>query len=192
MPATLFYWTTLFVFCFLSLPMGNVWASGEPAPVPKSGQTTPYSTGDDGTLQKGVAWPDPRFTDNGDGTITDNLTDLIWLKNADCFGLRRWSTALTDASNLANASCGLADGSVTGDWKLPNLRELKSLIDYGQHNPALPSGHPFTGVQTNNYWSSTTYANGTSHAWHVYLYNGYVDGNGKTNSLYVWPVRGGQ
>jgi len=58
----------------------------EPAPVPKTGQTTSYATGDDGDLEKGVAWPDPRFMDNGNGTVTDNLTGLIWLKNANCFG----------------------------------------------------------------------------------------------------------
>jgi hypothetical protein len=66
------------------------------APVPKTGQTTCWDehgepincegTGQDGELQKGVPWPDPRFTDNADGTVTDNLTGLIWLRNADCFG----------------------------------------------------------------------------------------------------------
>src|SRR5215831_10404550 len=54
------------------------------APVPRTGQTTSYAAGDDGALQKGVAWPTPRFTDNNNGTITDNLTGLIWLKNANC------------------------------------------------------------------------------------------------------------
>ncbi len=57
------------------------------APVPKTGQTTSYATGDDGILQKGVVWPIPRFKDNNNGTVTDNLTGLIWLKNANCFGV---------------------------------------------------------------------------------------------------------
>ena len=52
-------------------------------PVEKTGQTTSYATGDDGDLEKGLAWPNPRFTDNEDGTVTDNLTGLIWLKNAN-------------------------------------------------------------------------------------------------------------
>ncbi len=56
------------------------------APVPRTGQTTSYAVRDDGALQKGVAWPTPRFTDNNNGTITDNLTGLIWLKNANCIG----------------------------------------------------------------------------------------------------------
>ena len=52
--------------------------------VPKTGQTTSYDTGDDGEYQKGFEWPVPRFTDNENGTVTDNLTGLIWLKNANC------------------------------------------------------------------------------------------------------------
>ncbi len=55
-------------------------------PVPKTGMTTSYRTGDDGDLERGVALVTPRFTDNGDGTVTDNQTGLIWLKNANCFG----------------------------------------------------------------------------------------------------------
>ncbi|MCW9078616.1 MAG: hypothetical protein OQK74_05525, partial [Gammaproteobacteria bacterium] len=45
-----------------------------PAPVAKTGQTSSWAPGDDGDLEKGVAWPSPRFTDNLDGTVTDNLT----------------------------------------------------------------------------------------------------------------------
>lgn len=55
------------------------------APVPKTGQTQSYTAGDDGDLQKGVAWPTPRFAGNGNGTVTDKLTGLIWLKNAKVF-----------------------------------------------------------------------------------------------------------
>src|SRR5215475_11535304 len=79
------------------------------APVPRTGQTTIYAAGDDGALQKGVAWPTPRFTDNNNGTITDNLTGLIWLKNASCFGTQVWDTAITSANGLANGQCGLSD-----------------------------------------------------------------------------------
>jgi len=63
-----------------------VYEKAIPTQVPKTGQTTKYSDGDDGDLQKCVAWPDPRFTDNGDGTVTDNLTGLIWLKEANHIG----------------------------------------------------------------------------------------------------------
>ena len=57
------------------------------APVPKTGQTTSYGAGDDGALQKGVAWPTHRFIDNLNGTVTDKLTGLVWMKNANAFGL---------------------------------------------------------------------------------------------------------
>jgi hypothetical protein len=58
--------------------------SEAPAPVPQTGQTTPYAPGDDGSIRAGVPWPSPRFTDNGNGTVRDNLTGLIWLKNGSC------------------------------------------------------------------------------------------------------------
>ena len=66
--------------------------------MPKTGQTTCYATGDDGDLEKGVAWPNPRFTDNGNGTVTDNLTGLIWLKNANCAVRQKLGNALTAAN----------------------------------------------------------------------------------------------
>ncbi|MEO5376690.1 MAG: DUF1566 domain-containing protein [Magnetococcus sp. DMHC-6] len=159
--------------------------------IPKTGQTKVYATGDDGDLQKGVAWPDPRFTDNGDGTVKDNLTGLIWLKNANCFSSQSWTNALSSANGLASGSCGLTDGSVVGDWRLPTVNELLSFTDDGRSYPPLPLGHPFSSVQTDLYWSSTTFAGGTSLAWIVYLGNGFVNFIDKSYTYYVWPVRGG-
>jgi hypothetical protein len=68
---------------------------GKYAPVPKTGQTTSYGndTRDDGALRKGVAWPTPRFTDNNNNTVTDNLTGLIRMKDTQFFGLRNWTQA---------------------------------------------------------------------------------------------------
>ncbi len=162
------------------------------APVPKSGQTTSYAPGDDGDLERGVLWPSPRFTDNGDGTVTDNLTGLIWLKNANCFGANIWADALAAANTLNSGECDLSDGSAEGDWRLPSVRELQSLIDYEQYGPALPSGHPFTNAQPDYYWSSTTYIESSSGAWYVLLLRGGVYYDVKTLTYYVWPVRGGQ
>ncbi|NCC26174.1 MAG: DUF1566 domain-containing protein [Deltaproteobacteria bacterium] len=125
-------------------------------------------TGRDGDLKKGLAWPDPRFTDNGNGTVTDNLTELVWLKNANCAGVNRdWSTALSDITSLNTDgrmngnSCGdTSNGGVhQTNWRLPNIRELLSLIDYGRASPALPSGRPFQNFPSPAlYWSSTTRA----------------------------------
>jgi len=164
---------------------------GPASSVPQTGQTASWGSRDDGELQMGVPSPDPRFTDNGDGTVKDNLTGLIWLKYANCFGQRDWTNALSAANGLADGSCSLTDGSVAGDWRLPNVKELQSLIDFGQYNPALPPGHLFSGVQSYNYWSSTTYAINPNFAWYAYPDDGYVLLSNKTGTYYVWPVRGG-
>ena len=165
-----------------------------PAPVEKTGQTTSYATGDDGDLEIGVASPNPRFTDNLDGTVTDNLTGLIWLKNANCFGTRTWNNALSDSNGLESGECGVTDGSSAGDWRLPNRFELESLLDLKNYNPALSSAHPFINVQVNfNYSTSTTNANNPLRMWTVNMSQGEVvyDPGDKDGAFYVWPVRGG-
>ncbi|MBF0108779.1 MAG: DUF1566 domain-containing protein [Magnetococcales bacterium] len=160
--------------------------------VAKTGQTTSYAAGDDGALQKGVAWPNPRFTDNSNGTVTDNLTGLIWLKSANCFNPQDWTSALATAKGLANGQCDLADGSVAGDWRLPNINELESLVDYSHHWLYQEAGYPFSGVRLSHYWSGSTHAHYTSGAWYVHLGYGIVYHNDKANSNLVWPVRGGE
>ena len=185
------------------------------AGVPKTGQTIFWPllwppVGSDGDLFRGVAWL-PRFTINTNGTVTDNLTGLIWLRNANCVdtvgginkgsGILNWADALTWSNNLASGKCGLTDGSTAGQWRLPNVREMQSLIHYGYYNPALPNTYgsgkwtesdPFTGVELNYYWSSSTIAALTDHAWIVSLAFGLVDYVQKTGGRHVWPVRGGQ
>jgi hypothetical protein len=168
-------------------------AADPPAPIEKTGQTTSYREGDDGDLQMGVASPNPRFTDNGDGTVTDHQTGLMWPKNAN-HGKMYWFQAIDYANNLSfgNDGCGV---SYT-DWRLPNIKELLSLTHYGDYNPALPVGHPFTSLtynfDYNHYWSSTTNFQNSSHAWIVKIYNGSVYPNFKLSAnvtYYVWPVR---
>ena len=161
---------------------------GTGAGVPKTGQTTSYATGDDGDLQHGVPWPDPRFTDHEDGTVTDELTGLMWGQAphglAGNSGGMNWSDALTFCNALSHAG--------HDDWRLPNVRELQSLIDYGQYNLALPSDHPFAGVRSSYYWSGSARADSSGHAWFVYLANGGVNYDDKAVANVVWPVRGGQ
>jgi hypothetical protein len=201
---------------------------GMRAPVPKTGQKSCYRSaepwgnctcgaedcplGQDGDLERGVAWPNPRFTDNGDGTVTDNLTGLIWLEVANCAvffagdaparDARPWGDAVAAANSLSAGHCGLSDGSSPGDWRLPNVRELLSLVHYGFDDPALPNtegwlkssdGDPFTGVQTDDYyWSSTTNMGRTDYAWEVSMHSGRAGTVGKEYDYHVWPVRGGQ
>ena len=169
-----------------------------PSPVPKTGQTFSVNSGDDGDLQKGVEWPNPRFTDNSDGTVTDNLTGLIWLKNANCFGGRSCRDALSDCNGLSSGSCGLTDGSNAGDWRLPNSNELTSLLHKGLYNPAVPNtagtgkwseGDPFTNVKSEAYWSSSYYVRGSSASWYVHMDVGDNDVYPNSVSFYVWPVR---
>jgi hypothetical protein len=93
---------------------------------------------------------------------------------------------------LVSGICGLTDGSETGDWRLPNVKELQSLIDFGNFNPALPTGHPFLNVQSTTYWSSTTLADDSDDAWFVLLSVGRTVASVKDNIRLVWPVRGGQ
>ena len=189
---------------------GNESQNLAPVAVEKTGQTTCFDengteigcsgTGQDGEYQEGVTWPTPRFLENGNGTVTDKLTGLIWLQDAGCASFfsndstgqnaRNWSSALTAANSLADGFCGLSDGSSPSDWRLPNVRELLSLIDYGRYNFALPSVHPFKNMKP-MYWSSTTNINSASFVWLVSIYYGSVQGYGKASFFYVWPVRGG-
>jgi hypothetical protein len=171
--------------------------------LPRTGQITCYDTsrnvidcagtGQDGDIQAGVPWPTPRFTDNGNGTVTDHLTGLVWLKNANCFGYLDWYDALAACNSLASGACGLTDGSVAGDWRLPNVIELESLVNAEEDNPAAwLNSQGFTAVQSSNYWSATTSAYYTDYAWLVLMYHGDVDHYPKSYDGYVWPVRAGQ
>jgi Protein of unknown function (DUF1566) len=172
--------------------------------LPKTGQQTCYdengnvidctNTGQDVNVQTGVEWPSPRFEDNGDGTVTDHLTELIWLKDAKCGGSKNWSDALTFCNNLESGSCGLSDGSVAGDWRLPNVLELESLVNSEASNQgAWLNTQGFNNVQLSYYWSATTHAYFPYLAWKVRMYyGGSVYGSYKSGKSYVWPVRSGQ
>ena len=145
---------------FTALRAGDKLAS-----LPRTGQTTSYASGDDVAAAKGVAWPGSRFTDNANGTVTDHLTGLVWLKDAGCFSPTAWASALAAANQLASGACGLTDGSTAGQWRMPNANELESLVDVSQVNPALSSAHPFTHVDLGAaYWTSTTYMALTANA----------------------------
>lgn len=169
-----------------------------------TGQTASYAAGDDAALDEGVAWPASRFSDNGDGTVSDQLTGLVWLKNAACFSPANWAAAIADANQLASGQCGLTDGSAAGAWRLPNLIELESLIDASASAPAV-SG-PFANVPSaaagSVYWTSTPYWSGagssTTNAWAIRLSDGrYINGNDANGSNLmasgtngVWAVKG--
>ena len=104
-------------------------------------------TGQDAELLKGAAWPEPRFAPE-DAGVRDLLTGLLWTRSADLCGVCTWEEAL-------EAAKGFRDGGLR--WRLPNIRELESLVDAERHDPALPAGHPFESPQE-AYWSSTSSA----------------------------------
>jgi hypothetical protein len=152
---------------------------GSSSLVSKTGQTTSYAAGDDGNLQMGVALPATRFTAGaGDeiNCVTDNLTGLMWTKDADLYGNASfWSDGLGYANSLD--LCGYTD------WRLPNKNELYSLIDRSQSAPALASSHPFTNVKTDKkYWTSTSNAYFRDDAWQVDLSSGSVNVTAKSDS----------
>lgn len=160
--------------------------------VQKTGQTDCYDesgnplvscdgTGQDGEYQMGAMCPEPRFIDNEDGTITDNCTGLMWKQMH--LGSMTWQDALN--------SCNSSEFADYEDWRLPNVKELQSLIDYGQDGPALPSGHPFINVQSDLYWTSTSVYDNPTEAWYQGMSSGDVTNGPKSHYGYVWPVRGG-
>ena len=180
------------------------------AALPKTGQIKCYNdagteitctgTGQDGASQAGVAIPSPRFVNNNNGTITDTLTNLTWLRNANCWGAMTWLAALTKANALASSQCTLTDGSTAGTWRMPNRKELASLVSYAvADNATALINAGFLNVQTSTaYWSSSTESNNTAFAWAVNfassadtLAPAIVDAGKTTESLSIWPVKGG-
>lgn len=134
----------------------------------------------------GVPWPEFRFTDHGNGTVTDNLTGLIWTKNSkqiDPTGMD-WQEALEACNNLYFADYD--------DWRLPNIAELVSLKDHENSGIMLPDEHPFTNVFLGYYWSSTTNGDEPSRAW--VFHTGTISGHGGADKISfgygVWAVRG--
>jgi hypothetical protein len=126
---------------------------------------------------------DNSFIDNGDGTITDTSTGLVW-QQATAPGTYTWEQALTYCENLTLGG--------HSDWRLPNRNELQSIVDYSRYNPAIDTTF-FPGTVASYYWSSTTYAGLTDGAWIVSMDDGYVGYYGKSRyGFYAWPVRAGQ
>jgi len=147
-------------------------------------------TGQDGELQRGAAPPDPRFIARGDGTVTDELTGLTWVQDPNVFGEVTWEEALASSRTLAAGGYDLSDDSKKGDWRLPNIRELLSLVDYGQGDPILPSGHQFKNPPQGIYWTSTTLAPAPQLAWMITLGIGPTVFVVKDTPARMWPVRG--
>lgn len=128
-----------------------------------------------------VTLPAIHFKDNGNGTITDNYTGLIWQK-VQYSNTMTWEDALVYAENLSLAGAT--------DWRLPNVKELQSLNDEKLFKPSFNKTF-FTNSLSGNYWSSTTLVNSTDKAWDINLDYGIVSYNAKTTKENALCVRGG-
>jgi hypothetical protein len=125
--------------------------------------------------------PNPEsYTDNGDGTVTDNVTRLVWQQRTPPENYMRAA---------ALAYCAALRTGGRADWRLPGVMELVSIVDTGTYNPSIDStmfpGTPAVGF----YWSSTPYAGDPGSAWGVYFNNGYSDYNDMTAAYSVRCVR---
>lgn len=155
----------------------------------KTGQFTEYSSGDDGTYQAGLTFSyqtdDP--AGNGDIVTIDNVIGLMWASDGsqeggNWFEATDWYSAVDYCNNL--------DFAGFTDWRLPNLRELCSIVDYGRTNPALNSAY-FPSTFGGNYWSSTSCNWYTDNAFAIYFGGGYDVYVGKNDDNHLRAVRGG-
>ncbi len=112
--------------------------------------------------------------------VKDYLSGLMWTKNATPAEFpQTWREAFEYVEQL-NALC------IHGhdDWRLPDRRELFSLISHSQINPALPIAHPFQNIGE-GYWSSTTSAYDPAYAWVLYTDDGNVGGDSKEKQIFL-------
>ena len=179
----------LLALLFFVLLGPSAWA-GYPAETFRTGQTKCYNTvglilpcsgtGQDGEKKTGITWPWPRFIDNFDGTVTDRLTGLEWMKNAGA--AKPWAEAFDYVKSLTTGG--------HSDWRLPNAVELQSLIDDSRAYPALPKPNPFVNVWTTGCDLSLTSCDyATGDAWAMHMGNGVVFYQGRTDTVFIWPVR---
>ena len=184
--------------------------------LPESGQTTSYGTGSDGAVQAGTALS---YTDNGNGTITDNVTGLMWEKKDDSGGIHDKDNGYTWGMTsspytmngtmvttfLANLNAGGGFAGYT-DWRIPNAKELQSIVNYENVNPSVDAAFHKSATcggcadvtaaacsctASDDYWSSSTYRNFPSSAWGVYFFVGSVGALAKSSTYKVRAVRGG-
>ena len=141
-------------------------------------------TGQDGDIRAGHPWPKPRFEEQ-EAVVKDFLSGLMWTKNATPAEFpQTWGEAFEYVNRMNAARSHGHD-----DWRVPDRRELFSLISHSRFNPALPAAHPFTNVFAGYYWTSSPCAQWPKQAWYVNLGGGRVFKGMKQGSYLVWPVR---
>lgn len=143
-------------------------------------------TGQDAEFMPGIGWPAKRFEKLGDHLVRDRATQLIWTRNS-CpseYPLS-WMEGLEFVEQMnQEAKYGRSD------WRMPNRRELRSLIDHSAKKPALTMGHPFQNAFLGWYWTSTTAVIEPAYAWYVHLEGGRMFYGNKDGYSWIWPVCG--
>ena len=158
--------------------------------LPDTGQTSDYTQtfGEDSDY----SMHQPLFVDNGNGTITDLNTHLMWQRDDDDKDYNWY-----EATGVAHAYNPNAETDVCGelelpagvnDWRLPTKKELLSIVNFGQNNPAIDSVY-FAGTDAVGYWTSSPYAASDLNAWLVNFGNGQVSYAGKSGAYRVRCVR---
>ena len=133
-----------------------------------------------------------RFIYQSNGTMKDNYTGLFWLRNPDCLQAGNWQQALDTAKSLQEGVCGLSDGSKPGDWRLPTVNELKTLVDYGEKEPAVVYEYPNSlrsQIKKGGYWTSTSYVKEPWKAWGFDLMYGKIGWEPKTTEFNFLVVK---
>jgi len=181
---------------------GGLLQTGQTTCYDSAGSETPCAgTGQDGEGQEGASFS---YTDNGDGTVTDNVTGLMWEKLADDGSVHDKDNRYTwaEAFDVKIATLNADRFAGHTDWRLPNLRELQSLVDVGRAGPSTALAFDTTCTVgctprscsctiSSVYWSSTTYENSPANSWAVYFNVGIVNTIKKSDAYYVRAVRGG-
>jgi len=146
--------------------------------LPDTGQTDDYTNtfGEDSDYTINP----PSFTNNGDGTVTDENTGLMWQRQDDATQ-RVWSSSVSYCSDLTLAGYS--------DWRLPEVFELQNIVDYEEIRPTIDTSY-FPSTQSNRYWSSTSYVSDSSNAWIVNFESGLVTKYNLSSDEYVRCVRG--
>ena len=159
--------------------------------LPRTGQSTSFRDHDDGYYEAGFPHA-ARFVANGNNTVYDRATGLTWIADpiqlGGIWGSGGNATQMT--WNDAIDNCAALSHGGRDDWRLPNMFELVTILNFSQSSPAIDES-VFPNTASAYYWTSTTRCNYTSQAWKITFSLGYGYYDAKTDQQYVRPVRGG-
>ena len=171
------------------------------------GEDHDYTSANSAVCDRAASGTDASFTDNGDGTIIDNCTNLMWkkcsegLSGATCgtgsASTMTWENALAQCETVAlcnddtfavDGDCSENEGVKYNDWRLPNINELLSIVNYSTASPSINTTY-FPNTMSGYYYSSTNRFSNSLYAWGFTFSSSYTNYIGKSVSSYVRCVR---